>query len=341
MTPFALVVVALPKERDALLRHLPGAQPVLGDPCALRCALDVGNQAARDVVVLCLSGMGNVRAAAAVQRSISVWNPRFVTLAGIAGGLKSDSDSRWLGDVLVGEQIVYFELGKAKVGGVERRYEVFRPAKPLLDAALSLRGNAWSDVISVPRPDGYSGRVVPRVHVGVVASGEKVVRDPNLVAELKEDWASLIGIEMEGAGASVAAYASGRHPGVFLAKGICDWANPDKDDVWQEYAADVSAAFTVTVLRAVEVPESWEEPSRITPGNYSGELKISVCRRLSNEWQDVADYFGIDPSTRARFERGREPHCVWEWLEARGRLGELPTVLRTLGREDLAGMFAK
>ena len=32
---------------------------------------------------------------------------------------------------------------------------------------------------------------------------------------------------------------------------------------------------------------------------------------------------------------GREPHGVWEWLEARRRLEELPEALRYIDREDI------
>jgi len=35
-----------------------------------------------------------------------------------------------------------------------------------------------------------------------------------------------------------------------MVKGICDWANPDKNDKWQKYAAEVAAVFVVQLLRS-------------------------------------------------------------------------------------------
>jgi hypothetical protein len=68
---------------------------------------------------------------------------------------------------------------------------------------------------------------------------------------------------------------------------------------------------------------------------YSGQIKIAICSRLLADWPQLADYLDVPLSDRARFERGREPQGVWEWLEARGRLAELTPALAAIGRGDL------
>src|SRR5258708_40301898 len=102
----------------------------------------------------------------------------------------------------------------------------------------------------VPRPDGTTNRVIPQVHFGVVASGEKVIADTALTSELQSDWSQLVGIEMEGIGAAIAAYDADFLPGVLLVKGLCDWADQSKNDDWQAYAADVSASFVTGLLKS-------------------------------------------------------------------------------------------
>jgi hypothetical protein len=47
----------------------------------------------------------------------------------------------------------------------------------------------------------------------------------------------------------------------------------------------------------------------------------------------------IDPYETARFERGHEPRGIWEWLEARGRLGALVPALVSVDRRDLAELL--
>jgi TIR domain len=71
------------------------------------------------------------------------------------------------------------------------------------------------------------------------------------------------------------------------------------------------------------------------PVRYSGQIKIEVCSRLLADWSQLADYLDVPLPDRARFERGREPQGVWEWLEARGRLVELARALTAIGRGEL------
>jgi hypothetical protein len=72
-----------------------------------------------------------------------------------------------------------------------------------------------------------------------------------------------------------------------------------------------------------------------------GQVKVVVCRRMVNDWQDVADFIGIPPADRRRFDRGREPQDLWMWLEQRGELSKLAAALRELGRDDLVEELRK
>jgi hypothetical protein len=68
----------------------------------------------------------------------------------------------------------------------------------------------------------------------------------------------------------------------------------------------------------------------------NGSAKLDVCRRLGDDWRDLADVFQIRPHERSRFPRGEEPREIWDWLELRGRLGELRGALLSINRPDLA-----
>lgn len=68
---------------------------------------------------------------------------------------------------------------------------------------------------------------------------------------------------------------------------------------------------------------------------FSGAHKLAVCERLHADWQRLADVLDIPSADRPRFDRGREPHGIWEWLEARRRLHALPPALQQIGRNDL------
>jgi hypothetical protein len=74
---------------------------------------------------------------------------------------------------------------------------------------------------------------------------------------------------------------------------------------------------------------------------YSGKIKIDICDRLLVDWPRLADSLDIPPPDRARFDRGREPQGVWEWLEARERLADLAGALAAIGREDLVEVLLR
>ncbi|MFJ4619288.1 NB-ARC domain-containing protein [Streptomyces sp. NPDC088812] len=73
--------------------------------------------------------------------------------------------------------------------------------------------------------------------------------------------------------------------------------------------------------------------------DYPGQVKLDFCRRLGDDWRDLADLLEVPPHVARGFVRGDEARGVWEWLLARGGLGGLPSALHGIGREDLAHVF--
>jgi nucleoside phosphorylase len=245
-----VIVCALKKERDAVIRCLKETKPHTKGLWTYDLA-NVRTSAAQvvTVVVQTLPGMGSVQAGIATTQAIIDWKPYHVILVGIAGG-RQGSD-RELGDLVIAEQIVGYELGKIRDGVTQRRYQVLRPAFDLMQATYAVDDGNWVSRITVPRPESPDQR--PKVHKGVVASGEKVVADSHLMAELGVSWTQLVAIEMEAYGTALATYQAANPPGMIMVKGICDWADASKHDGWQEYAADAAAAFTVELLTTSKI----------------------------------------------------------------------------------------
>jgi nucleoside phosphorylase len=87
---------------------------------------------------------------------------------------------------------------------------------------------------------------VPRVHYGVIASGNKLVKNAaerDLI--LKESGENCICLEMEAAGL-MNSFAC------LVIRGICDYADSHKNDEWQEYAAATAAAYAKEFLGFVD-----------------------------------------------------------------------------------------
>ena len=71
---------------------------------------------------------------------------------------------------------------------------------------------------------------------------------------------------------------------------------------------------------------------------FTGPTKIDFCDRLGPDWRRLADYFEIARGDQERLggeHAGQEGRGIWDWLEARKRLAELPDALAYIQRPDL------
>jgi len=83
------------------------------------------------------------------------------------------------------------------------------------------------------------------VHYGLIASGNQVVKDVNLRDELNSRFGgNVLCVEMEAAGLM-------DFPSIVI-RGICDYADSEKNKDWQEYAAAVAAACAKELLGCVQ-----------------------------------------------------------------------------------------
>jgi nucleoside phosphorylase len=331
-----LLLAALELERDAVLEHVNDAKPgdVAGFPGYS------GTIGRTRVTVLCLNRKGNVNAAARVPMVLERLRPSAVLLVGIAGGTKRPSRevlsaaNHFFGDVLVAEQIVDYESGKQTSDGIQRRPRAYQCSDRLLAQSRDVNLSDWAMAVKCIRPDGTTGRVVPRVHYGTFASGEKVVADEGFIKPLEEVWTELVAVEMEGLGVAVACHQ--HHPLIdfLLIKAICDWADPEKRDEWQQYAAAASAAFAAAIVRKL-TPSQPSPDSARDKATFDPTVKLRFIQRIGPSWKDLADAVGIASYERNRFSHGDEPRAIWEWLEDRGRLGDLRSALLQIGRSDV------
>jgi adenosylhomocysteine nucleosidase len=152
-------------------------------------------------VVVGLTGVGAVNAAAATTLLIEHFHPAAVIFTGIAGGLNPDLRP---GDVVIAEKTVHHDVGTLTPQGLVRRgtrslltgdrNPVFFPADPdLLKAALAAKERVKLQPIQT-----YDGERTPRIVAGIVATGGVFVAQPAKRDELRKDLRA-DAVEMEGA----------------------------------------------------------------------------------------------------------------------------------------------
>jgi nucleoside phosphorylase len=133
----------------------------------------------------------------AVSNTLDAFDVKAVIVVGVAGGLGPAS----IGDIVVADRVIGYEYGKQDGTFIPRDDWILRADGAIVNAAKALKGDpGWW------RAAG-NGQA-PAIHIGAIASGEKVVDDveaPGFKPVL-ERWPKLIAVEMEGYGALEAIY---------------------------------------------------------------------------------------------------------------------------------------
>ncbi|WNZ47892.1 SIR2 family protein [Leptolyngbya boryana CZ1] len=191
-----------------------------------------------EIVVTQLANMATADAVSSTADLIRHWSPGAIVLVGIAAGI--DPKEQNLGDLVISSSIYYYERSKVTPQGQQLEPYMIDTDATLWNRVQNLA--AWKASIPEPRPDQAKTR--PKIHRGVIASGEKVIADAIARNKLVEEHRKIIAIEMEGYGLSKAVQQNFQHIRHLVIKAICDWADESKDKEWQPYAAAVAAAFT-------------------------------------------------------------------------------------------------
>jgi nucleoside phosphorylase len=244
------IITALKKELDAVLRQHDSWKTVRGKPKSIRLYHVTQNRAGHRIAAVQASSMGQLQAALVASDVLSDCSPKVILLVGIAAGIGKNIN---LGDVVVSEQLIDYELGKLTDSGEFPRFPVYQSNSALLASLRDFRDSSWTAKVKVPRPDG-SFNTLPIVHPpGDVFCGNKVVADSQTITRLLNYFPKAIALEMESVGIASRLAQMGEPPHFAMIKGICDKGDPSKGDNWQEYAAEVAAAYATSFLDSFEL----------------------------------------------------------------------------------------
>ncbi|MBG0568482.1 VMAP-C domain-containing protein [Actinoplanes aureus] len=137
----------------------------------------------------------------------------------------------------------------------DRRWERWLDPDRTEQARAFPRPPADSDVLYVrrtptehpPRPRSGPPDDRPRVHYGVIGSGDVLMVDEDFRDELAQEYPDMRAIEMEGSGIATSTAAIDKT--WFMVRGVVDYCElTGKNDVWHAYAAYAAASYVRTLL---------------------------------------------------------------------------------------------
>jgi nucleoside phosphorylase len=244
------VVAALPEpELSSLIRAFGGTIASAGREGVVYSILEpeIGGNVVK-VVAAAQNDMGMVPAAILATKTLRAWKPTMLAMVGVCAGVKSRVN---LGDVVVAKQLFDYGSGKLVAGKLQPDYQPVSLNDVICGYAnnLATKHSVLTRIRGEwPIPSGKPDTDL-KVHVGAMASGAAVVADETVVDGIKEHKRALFAIDMESYGAARAAESARitRTPWVIV-KGVQDFADSEKSDVYREYASYASSAVLRELL---------------------------------------------------------------------------------------------
>jgi nucleoside phosphorylase len=258
-------------------------------------------------VALAQTGAGSAQAGIELERAISVFHPRLVLFAGVAGGRRDVS----LGDVVIADHIYDYESGKDTATDFLPRIKTAAPSTRLLRRAQQLaRDAAWQHRIHPAVPDSP-----PNAVVKPIATGGKVVGDAGSATArfLERHCGDAAAVEMEGHGFLHGAYVNDDVQALVV-RGISDLLSGKSeaaDERWQPIASRHAAAFAFELLAREAVPEAV----------LNGSQAYETARELEMSFETtVEDLVEIERLYREAAAAGHADAMSRVGLIAEGRL---------------------
>lgn len=189
---------------------------------------------------------GMPSSAALASKMVARFRPKYVVMLGICAGVKDKTN---YGDVIVADPSWDWGSGKHAEKADGTRVFMAAPYPHPLDTHISqLAMELGADEKNAREIQfGWAGDLPAgklSVLVGPMASGAAVLATNDAMQPITAQNREVLGVEMEAYAVMASAdFACKPAPIPIAIKSVCDYADAEKNDKWQSYAAYTSAAF--------------------------------------------------------------------------------------------------
>lgn len=217
----------------------------------LNCYYRAVTPSGKKIIAVQQSQMGMVGAATTCGASISYFKPRLIAMVGIAAG---NADRVNLGDVIVAESS--WDYGSGKLVKKDEHYALspdphYITINSKIRSYFSNMGNELLGKIQKEWEKAHNSitEEKARLLVGALPSGAAVIQTEDLISEYIEPHnRKMLGLDMETYAIYYVADNSPCEPLFVSVKAVSDFANSQKNDDYQDYAAYLSVQILVRSL---------------------------------------------------------------------------------------------
>ena len=235
------ILSALPQEQEGLVHAMTGVQTVT----RAGREFSVG-QLDGQPVVLALSRIGKVAAAATTATLLEHFGARAVVFTGVAGGV---GPGVAVGDVVVASAFVQHDMDASPLFP---RYEI-----PLTGQSIFATDAQWMQALQLATHEAlagseFQGRAV-QVHQGLIATGDRFVcgaqEAKRLVQDLEQAGHLALAVEMEGA--AVAQVCSDYGVPMAAVRTVSDRADDSAHVDFPQFVQTVASVYAQKIVRGL------------------------------------------------------------------------------------------
>jgi adenosylhomocysteine nucleosidase len=237
------IMAALPQELGDLLTQMRASGDVRTVTLGKR-DYHIGEVAGMPLVAT-LARIGKVAASATASALIHVFHADAIVFTGVAGGVHADVK---VGDIVIGDALMQHDLDASPLFP---RYEVPLLARSRFDADPVLSDALAQAAHAFIAHEGESlaarfGMALPRVHRGLIVSGDRFVASNESVRALRDALPDALAVEMEGA--ALAQVCFEHDIACAVVRTISDTADAHAPASFAEFLVAIASAYSSGML---------------------------------------------------------------------------------------------
>lgn len=298
------------------------------------------------VLVSWLPDSGPVRTGLDLKPLLQEFHPRFAAMTGVCAGYQ---EKVHLGDLVIAEYAYHYEEGKIRSGpdGGQQHQPEMKTAHPTDQIIQYAKGfDGWKEPVSELKRRLLNDSDQPERYVAPMASGMAVHADNPFPWLIEYRNRKTLALDMEAA-TFYLALRTFPHTHALVVKGVCDYADMQKNDHYHDYAARASAVYLLYFLQEYVTEETMprrdtSDRARSSSASHASHIEATDASNETREFDVFLCYNHVDKEEVEEIGRQLQNEKITPWFDEWELLPGRPwqrTLEEQIGRIKSAAVF--